>query len=336
MAMQMHCMWPCRAVDETDPDILSQTQIGQRLIRHAGGVHRQWMNAAGISHRRRDDGWLFLYRGEAGFDSGAFGRHTMARFGVATQALDEHELHVLEPHLKPVFRRALWVKDASAVDSPAEVVRGYARWLQDQGGQILVDGASALRRHRDRWQVSSVDGATQEAEQVVIALGPWSRDFLHQQLRLRLPMAFERGQHRHFHPLEGAVLNRPVYDTAGAYVMAPMAQGWRLTTGVELNAQHAPPHRQQLEDAERAAREALPLGERTDDPDWLGSRPTLPDSRPMIGACPGHPGLWLALGHQHIGFSTGPGTGELLAQLMAGEAPDIDPQPFSPERFLRS
>ena len=55
----------------------------------------------------------------------------------------------------------------------------------------------------------------------------------------------------------------------------------------------------------------------------------------MIGAGPGQPGLWLALGHQHIGFSTGPGTGELLAQLMLGESTTIDPRPFSPQRFLR-
>ena len=101
------------------------------------------------------------------------------------------------------------------------------------------------------------------------------------------------------------------------------------------NAQHAPPHKEQLEAAERAAREAMPLGEPTSDPDWLGSRPTLPDCRPMIGECPGHPGLWLALGHQHIGFSTGPGTGELLAQLMLGEPTTIDAHPFRPQRFLR-
>ena len=56
----------------------------------------------------------------------------------------------------------------------------------------------------------------------------------------------------------------------------------------------------------------------------------------MIGECPGRAGLWLALGHQHIGFSTGPGSGELLAQLMLGEPTTIDPQPFRPQRFLRS
>lgn len=306
------------------------------LIRNSTGLHRHWMAQAGVAHRRRDDGWLFLYRSEAGFAGGAFGRATLERFGVATQTLDAQGLRDLEPHLKSVFPRALWVRDASAVDSPGEVVKAYAAWLQALGGTLLEASAAGLQRQPHGWTVQTPDGTAHQAEHVVVALGPWSRDFLFQQLGLRLPMGFERGQHRHFRPAAGTTLGRPVYDTAGGYVLAPMAQGLRLSTGVELNAPEAPPHRAQLEAAEQSAREAMPLGERTPEPDWLGSRPTLPDSRPMIGDCPGHAGLWLALGHQHIGFSTGPGTGELLAQLMLGEAPSMDPHPFRPGRFLRA
>lgn len=306
------------------------------LIRHSGELHRRWMDAAGVAHRRRDEGWLFLYRTDAGFQAGAFGRETLARFGVATAELGAHELHDLEPHLQPVFRKALWVKDASSVDSPGEVVRAYARWLAELGGQLQTTEATHLQRDNGGWSVGTSDGRTLCADHVVVALGPWSRDFLRHRFGLKLPMGFERGYHRHFTLAYGTALKRPVYDTAAGYVLAPMAQGLRLTTGVELNAQHAPPKPAQLDAAERAAREALALGERTAEPDWLGSRPTLPDSRPMIGECPGHAGVWLALGHQHIGFSTGPGTGELLAQLMLGEPATTDPAPFRPQRFLRA
>ena len=306
------------------------------LICHSTDVHRRWMAEAGIAHRRRDDGWLFLYRSQSAFEAGAFGRETLARFGVTTAALSSHDLRDLEPHLKPVFQRALWVRDASSVDSPAAVVQAYARLLVERGGRLQVTEATRLRRDDTGWRVDTGVGDSQHADHVVVALGPWSRDFLMDQFGLKLPMGFERGQHRHFQPAEGAVLNRPVYDTGGGYVLAPMAQGLRLTTSVELNAQHAPANTVQLQAAEKAAREAMPLGERTSDPDWLGSRPTLPDCRPMIGECPGQDALWLALGHQHIGFSTGPGTGELLAQLMLREPPAIDPHPFRPQRFLRA
>lgn len=319
-----------------EPVFRETTAALDALIRHSGDVHRRWMDAAGVAHRRRDEGWLFLYRSAAGFESGAFARDTLERFGVGTAVLERHELHDLEPHLQPIFRKALWVKDASSVDSPGEVVRAYADWLTQQGGRVVTSEATGLHRAGKGWSLHTADGNTLHADHVVVALGPWSREFLRAQFGWRLPMGFERGYHRHLQPAQGAVLNRPVYDTAAGYVLAPMAQGLRLTSGVELNAQHAPPRTGQLDAAERAAREALPLGDRSAAPDWLGSRPTLPDCRPMIGAGPGQPGLWLALGHQHIGFSTGPGTGELLAQLMLGESTTIDPHPFRPQRFLRA
>lgn len=319
-----------------EPEFSRTTAALDALIRHSGEVHRRWMAAAGITYRRRDAGWLFLYRSAPGFDASAFGRETLAHFGVATAELDTHELHDLEPNLNPIFRRALWVKDASSVDSPAEVVRAYARWLVELGGQLVRSEVTRLRQDGSGWCAETSNGGKLSTDHVVVALGPWSRDFLRLHMGLKLPMVFERGYHRHFTPTQGKGLNRPVYDTAGGYVLAPMAQGLRLTSGVELNAQHAPQNPAQLDAAERTAREAIELGKRTDEPDWLGSRPTLPDSRPMVGACPGRTGMWLALGHQHIGFSTGPGTGELLAQQMLGEATTIDPHPFRPQRFLRA
>ena len=109
-------------------------------------------------------------------------------------------------------------------------------------------------------------------------------------------------------------------------------------------AQHAPfggavqfgddePNLQQLEAAENAARRVLPMKSAVPESDWLGSRPTTPDSRPVIGEMPNSPGLWLAFGHQHIGFSTGPGTGVLLSELMSSEPTSIDPRPFAPNRY---
>ena len=154
-------------------------------------------------------------------------------------------------------------------------------------------------------------------------------------LGVKVPMAYERGYHMHYAPPANGSIQRPVYDTAGAYVMSPMEQGLRITSGVELTDLDAPPNPLQLDLAEKAAREAIDLGERLEPTPWLGRRPTLPDSRPIIGAMPGQRNLWLAFGHQHIGFSTGPGTGAILAALMAGEASPIDASPFRADRFLK-
>ena len=147
-------------------------------------------------------------------------------------------------------------------------------------------------------------------------------------------MAWERGYHMHYGVPTEKPLQRPIYDTGGAYVLSPMQDGMRLTTGVELAERDAPPNLAQLEMAEKSAGQAFALGPRLDPEPWMGRRPTLPDSRPMIGEAPGHPGLWLAFGHQHIGFTTGPGTAALLAALMLGGPAPINPAPFAPGRFL--
>ncbi|KAG1251982.1 hypothetical protein G6F65_018114 [Rhizopus arrhizus] len=147
-------------------------------------------------------------------------------------------------------------------------------------------------------------------------------------------MAFERGYHMHYSGLNGARVSRPVYDTGGGYVLSPMARGLRLTTGVELDDCEAPARPVQLELSEARAREAFPLGERLDPAAWLGRRPTLPDSRPMIGEAPRHPGLWLALGHQHIGFSTAPGTAKILGELMFDATSRARHHAFRPGRFI--
>ncbi|WP_213958163.1 FAD-dependent oxidoreductase [Variovorax sp. dw_954] len=305
------------------------------LIRLSGDAHRRLLVEAGVAHRLRDTGWMFLYRTEEAFAAGRRSRETYDRFGVATQALDARELSELEPHLKPIFPRALWIKDAASVDSPGRVVEAYAQLFRARGGRIRQALVERIERSQaEAWRVAEEDGTVHEVARVVLALGPWTREFAKKTLGLSVPMAFERGYHMHYDAAGGASLRRPIYDTGGGYVLSPMAQGLRLTTGVQLAARDAPRNFVQLDLAERAAREAFPLDQRLEADPWMGSRPTLPDSRPIIGECPGHAGLWLAFGHQHIGFSTGPGTAALLGAMMAGEACAFDPAPFRASRFL--
>ncbi len=314
-------------------DFDETTRALDQLIRLSLPEHRRLLQAAGATQRLREDGWIFLYPNQQAFANSRMTRDVLDQFGVATQELDQSALQQLEPHLNPIFERALWIKDASSVDNPGEVVQAYAKLFHAQGGSFVQREVTGLQRDaQGAWQVHSTDGQTSSADKVVIALGPWANDLL-APLGLAAPLAFERGYHQHFAPVPGATLGRPVYDTAGGYVLAPMEAGLRLTTGVELADRDAPRNLAQLQMSEIAARKAFPLGAKSGT-EWMGRRPTLPDSRPLIGQAPRQPGLWLALGHQHIGFSTGPGTALILADLMQGETCMVDPNPFRSERFL--
>lgn len=301
------------------------------LTRHTLPLHRALMQEAGISHRLRENGTLKLWRSAEGAAKAQAEQAMLSRHGIETELLDRQALSGLEPSLRPIFPAGLLFRGNGSVDSPGAVVAAYAELFTSRGGTLQQAGVTGLRREGEGWRVETERGPVL-AQQVVVALGPWSADLL-KPLNLRPPLGVERGYHRHLQPRNGAALRRPLYDVEAAYFMAPMEQGIRISSGVELAGRDAPDNHRQIDAVMASAREALPL-DQGDGETWRGARPTLPDSLPMIGEAPRHPGLWLAFGNQHIGFSTGPVTGEILAALMAGEAPPVDPTPFRPGRYL--
>ena len=146
-------------------------------------------------------------------------------------------------------------------------------------------------------------------------------------------MVWERGYHLHLAPGEAPALQRPIHDIEGGFVVAPMQRGLRVTSGVEITDRDAPPNYQQINQSVAMAREIYPMEDLVDEEPWMGRRPTLTDSLPMIGAAPRHAGLWFNFGHQHLGLSMAPGSALLLAALLAGTPPSVAAAPFCPTRF---
>lgn len=323
-------LWHARSADFTPTTVALH-----ELIAHSRRLHALWMKQANCEGLRSDHGWLMLYRSASARAAADWTAELYRQHGTAHQFLSAPDLLELEPAIRPgVFHSALWVQDASSVQDPGALVRAYAQALVAAGGQLRRQRLLHLRPAGDGWLAETDQGPVQ-AQQVVLALGPWSDEVL-RPLGLRLPLIHERGQHRHLSYASAHRLARPVNDAGAGYVLTPMTHNYRLTTGVELNwhaASVSKVGQDQLTQAVGAARAAIDMGEPEPAPPWLGSRPTLPDSRPMIGPAPRHPGLWLALGHQHIGLSTGPASGDLLARWMSGESFAVDPSPFRPDRF---
>lgn len=326
--------WILGFLNEAKPDRLAPRVAAlESLVAPALPLHKRLMTEAGIAWRLRDTGFLELWRSEAGRAAAEARRTFLEDHGVRVEALDRQALSALEPSLNPIFSAAILHKDSASVDWPGAVVEAYAALFAARGGTILRDEVTELSKQGEGWRASGKD-VQQDADLAVVALGPWSADLL-RPLGLKVPLNVERGYHRHYKPAQGRFLNRPIYDVEASYMLAPMELGLRLTSGVELAHRDAPDDHAQINQVLPRAREAFPLTEPAEDTTWRGSRPTLPDSLPMIGEAPRNPGLWLAFGNQHIGFSTGPVTGEILAALVCGETPPADPAPFAPTRYLK-
>jgi len=316
----------------SQPEQIAETaRLIRPLFARAVAEHEALMAEADAMNYLRKTGWLKIYRGKKSFAALAPEFELAAKFGLPLQALDAAAAQALESSLNPVFAHAVFWPQAASVSNPLGVTRAYAARFTALAGIALSGDARSLHRSGKRWRVETDEGALDAAE-CVIALGPWTPDLL-KMLGLSLPLAVKRGYHRHFRAQGNARLSRPVLDAEAGYLITPMEQGIRMTTGVEFAARDAKPTPVQFDRLMPKVRELFPLGERADDKTWLGSRPCFPDSRPVIGRAPALAGLWLAIGHAHWGLTLGPATGRMIAEMMAGEPPFCDPAPYRAERF---
>lgn len=314
-----------KAIEET-------ARINRPLFARAVAEHEELMLESGATQYLRRTGWMKLYRSDAAF-AGLTKDLALAReFGVPVETMDADGARKLEPSLKPVFRHAVYWPASPTLSDPLAVTKAYAARFTALGGFSLKGDALSLHRSGSNWRVETDEGPV-DAPEVIVALGPWAPDLL-KNFNIRLPMGFKRGYHRHYKTEDSAPLSRPVVDVQYGCLITPMRQGIRVTTGAEFAARDAAPTPVQFDRFMPKLRELYKIGSRADDQTWLGARPTFPDSRPVIGRAPGQKGMWLAIGHAHWGLTLGPVTGRLLAEMMRGETPFLDPKGFAAERFL--
>ncbi len=301
-----------------------------RFIAHAVSEHAPLIEASGADNLIGKAGWMEAYRTEKAYRATVEASEARRRLDLDFKALDEKALLAAEPNLTPgtFVGGVLWTQPWTVRD-PYALTQAYLALFLKRGGRFVRGDAMTLRSDGEGWEVRTDEGAL-KARDTVIALGPWSGDLLGK-LGRRLPLGVKRGYHVHYAPRNGATISVPIYDEAG-FVMAPMREGLRLTSGAEFAMRDAPPTPVQLAAAEPVARAAFPIGERVSQKVWMGSRPCTPDMKPVIGP-EGRKGLWLALGHAHHGLTLGPATGRLLAEMMTGEETFVDPRPYRVDRF---
>lgn len=304
--------------------------IGRSIDTHAAFINEIGPDAEKLITKQ---GWYQVFRTPEKLASAAAkAADDKARFGVNHELVDWAGLKAVEPSLRGGLVGAIHWTDPWTVSDPGELVAQYFGLYQRLGGTFVSGEADGLTQHGNTWS-TKVGGVQHSAREAVIALGPWAPEVL-DKLGYRLPLFVKRGYHMHYQAEGGATLNHTLLDPEVGFAMAPMARGIRITTGAEFALRDAAPTPIQLGKAEAAARDFFPLGARVDKEPWKGARPCTPDMMPIISKAPKHEGLYAGIGHAHHGFTLGPATGELLAQMMTGEATAIDVKPFRMERFI--
>ena len=287
---------------------------------------------AGAQHLVRRSGCLYVYSSQQAAARWAWGMNLRRSLGVALREVSQDELEALEPDLRGVFRFGLLAPENGSTPDPSALVKAlYAQCLRD-GAEHRRETVQGFERQGRRVRSLLLGGGERLAvDGVVVAAGAWSAP-LARRLGARVPLETQRG----YHVTVGSSnlqLRHTVMALEHNLMVNPMAMGLRLAGSVEFAGLRAPPQYARADVLLHKGRQLFPHLDTSRTTQWMGHRPCLPDSLPVIGAAPAVDNAWLGFGHGHVGMCGGASTGRELAALIAGRAPQVDLQPFRPQRF---
>lgn len=289
------------------------SKLYARMIARVRSDHYLLIKASKARDLVRDTGLGEIYCSDRGLAQAVpEARRKAETYGLRLRVVPGSSLQSEDPAIiEPVAGALIWEDSWSCTD-PGALVAAYAELFRQRGGTILKGNAHSLQSVQNGWRVQS-DVGQATAEHAVIALGPWSAAFV-KRFGYSVPMLLKRGYHTHLHPATQP--SRPYLDAELGYVFAPMRAGLRLTSGVELTAMHRRQRPFQLDHATHAIRTLIPDIADGDGAIWHGHRPCLPEMLPRVGKANLHRGLWFNFGHGHQGFTLGPTTGNILADML--------------------
>lgn len=286
------------------------SRVYAALTSRATDDHAPLVEAANAQNLIARDGLSILYRDQANFEAAAEDAERVNRiYGTTFRELAGTAYAQEEPAMKVAPAGAIHWTQSWSCSNPGALVEAYADLFRKRGGTILTGDALSLTQTAKGWSVTTDDGL-QQAETVVVALGPWSPELV-KTFGYSVPMIYKRGYHGHYKTL--TPLRRPFLDYSNGIVAASMQKGLRISTGAALVSRDAHANPKQLHRGRNALEDLLEIGEHVEEPQWFGTRPCLPDMLPLVGASPRHKGLLFNFGHGHQGFTLGPTTARLLA-----------------------
>ncbi len=289
------------------------------------------LTETGLTGHLRRDGAIYLYEGQAALDAASPVWGLRARHGVDARVVTGAALADLQPGLGARWSHGVFVPDWMTVSDPQVVAKAIGAAAIARGAVLETGDVVALVPTGDGVTVTLAGGRTLSARKVIVAAGAWSHQ-LAAMLGDRVPLETERGYNTTLPP--GAFdLRRQLVLPADGYVVTPLDCGIRVGGAVELAGLTRPPDYRRSAILLKKAEAVMPGLRVEGGVPWMGFRPSLPDSLPVIGQSTRAPQVLYAFGHGHLGLTQCAGTARLVADLVLSHAPAIPLDPYRPERF---
>jgi len=288
--------------------------------------------AEDLVHQR---GHLYVYRSPESLEKDGLAWALRRENGVVVDEFDADELRQLEPALSREYVRGLLVRENGHTSNPHRLVNRLAEAVLGRGGELVHARALGFRLDGHRLAAVRTDAGEVAADAAAVCAGAWSAP-LAAALGDKVPLETERGYHLMIRDPE-AMPTIPTADGDGKFVATPMELGLRFAGTVELAGLAAPPDWRRARILLEQGRRMLP-GLARHHPEerlsvWMGHRPSLPDSLPVLGPSTASPDVIYAFGHGHVGMTAAPMTGHVVAELVSGRPAPIDIAAFAASRF---
>lgn len=301
------------------------------LTRPTVTLYRHHLEGTGSEDLVRDSVYVHVFRNGDDADLSKLAWRMRAERQVPLEVVRGEALREVEPALSPEFEAAVLIKQQGRALDPGAIGKALAEKSQRLGVAFLRRSVERIAPEADgAWRIET-DAGPLAAKRVVVAMGAWSAKLM-ADLGVDAPLEAERGYHLVFKD-PGVTLNNAIMNVDAKFVVSSMNAGVRCAGTAEFAGIDAPPDYRRARVFKKLAKRMFPDLNTEDTEEWMGPRPSTPDSVPYLGKVPGFANLFAAYGHGHTGMTMGPQTGEVVAALIAGESPGVDMAPYRIDRF---
>ena len=299
------------------------------FLSHSRLSYDQLFEEVDVSQYINNNETLYLYKTEKEFQAAKYSIDLRKKNNVKIKILNAAEIYEIEPNIAPVYFCGLIFEGSRHTINPIKVSEKIFESFLQNGGSYINKKITLINNSVNGVTITS-ENNTFDFDKIIISAGSWSRE-LALMIGDKFPLDTERGYHVLFEN-EKKLISRPVGWSQSGFYLIQIEEGIRAAGTVEIAGLQKNPNPKRLKMIENESRKLIPtLGKVKST--WLGFRPTLPDSLPVIGQSTKNKNVFYAFGHQHIGWTLGAVTGKAITELVNNRNPNFDLSSFNPNRF---
>lgn len=294
-------------------------------------LYRKYLQGTGHEHLVQDSYYVHAFRDKNKANLTDLGYVIRAEKGANLEKVNAQELRDLEPDLSHDFSAAILIKGQARATSPGKIGKVLAQKAIKAGVKIIKANVESLTPNSSEMWLTKTDNGDYSSKKIVLSAGAWSMKLL-KPLGVSLPLEAERGYHLEYGD-PGFKLNNSVMDVDNMFVASSMDDGLRVAGTAEFAGIDAPPNQKRIDSLKKHAKSIFPKLNTENLRTWMGARPSMPDSLPVLGELPKHKGLFAAFGHSHYGLMMAPKTGQIISELLSNKPINQDLSVFDAARF---